>query len=190
MSVFSPYRFLHSIHTSLNVTFTPAPRRDLPPASPGEHHQPASRQEPPRPNRPLWELRIRARLAPSGISHQSWAQSWSWRCCCELFSGRNRLHGLILMAGSAFSFGPVPCAGLWSERKASSVKADLPRHTFRDGFSSSLLVKINSTEDNGAKPTQVKAESDRGSKKHLFHYFPNFYCCKYINLCVNQLQRS
>lgn len=167
MSMFSPYRFLHSIHnTSLNVTFTPASRRDLPPACLVEHHQRGGRSPP-------------GKLAPWGAGHQGQGQSQSWRCCCELLSGRNMLHGLISMAESACSFGAFSCAGLWSERKASSTKAELPRNTYIQGwicfFSSSgaqIRVRINSTEDNGAKPTQVKGESDGSSKKHLFPLLP------------------
>lgn len=49
-------------------------------------------------------------------------------------------HSLMPVAGSALSFGAPLSAGLWSETKASSIKADFPSHTFRDGFSPLLLL--------------------------------------------------
>lgn len=139
---------------------------------------PASRQEPPRANQPFRELGVRAKLAPSGIGRQSQAQSRSWRCCCELFSRRNVLHGFISMAKSALFFGAFSCAGLQSERKASSIKANLPGHTFRDGFSSSLLLVLKSgwglTPLKTMEPNQHKSKEnqDCSSKKHLFPLLP------------------
>lgn len=100
---------------------------------------PASRQEPPGQSGPLG-----SRTTGSGppLRHRS-PEPGSVPVFQELLVSRwseETPHSLMPVAGSALPFGALPSAGLRSETKASSIKADLPSHTFRDEFFPLLLV--------------------------------------------------
>lgn len=70
-------------------------------------------------------------------------------------------HSLMPVTGSALSFGALLSTGLWSETKASSIKADFPSHTFRDRFSLILLLKSG----RGLIPLKIMEQTNTSQRR-------------------------